>query len=67
MSDSIGLVSGSLSCKELNREFTLDLQPLGKSLPEGTTLNYYTHTIPLTVSTNLLHHTSTEGTSHPIC
>ena len=31
----IGLVSGLLSCTELNREFPLDLQPQGKGLPEG--------------------------------
>ena len=57
MGVSIGLVSGSLSCKELNREFSLDLQPPDKGLPESATLNYYTHTIPLSVSTILLHHT----------
>ena len=67
MRTTIGFVSGSLSCKEPNRELTLDFQPPGKCLSEGTTLNYYTHIIPLTASTNLLHHTSAEGTSNPIC
>ena len=64
MGVSNGLVSGLLSCTELNREFSLDLQPPGNGLPEGATLNHYTHTITLTVSTNLLYHTSTKGTSH---
>ena len=64
MGVSIVLVSGLLSCTELNREFSLDLQPPGNGLPEGATLNHYTHNIPLTVSTNLLYHTSIKGTSH---
>ena len=67
MSTYIGLVSGALSCKELNREFPLDLQLPRKGLPEGEILNHYTHTISLAVSTNLLHHTFSEGPSHPVC
>ena len=67
MGISIGLASGLLSCTELNREFPLDLQPPGKGLPEGATLNYYTKTIFHTLSTNLLHHTSADGNSHPTC
>ena len=67
MGISIGLASGLLSCTELNRDFPLDLQPLGKDLPEGTILNHYTNTISYKVSTNLLHHTSADGNSHPTC
>ena len=67
MGHSIGLASGLLSCTELNRDFPLDLQPLGKDLPEGTILNHYTNTISYKVSTNLLHHTSADGNSHPTC
>ena len=67
MGISIGLASGLLSCTELNREFPLDLQPSGKGLPEGATLNHYTNTISHTVSTNLLHHTSADSNSHPTC
>ena len=52
MGVSIGLASGL--CTELNREFPLDLQPPGKKLPEGATLNHYTNTIPHSVSTNFL-------------
>ena len=67
MGATIGLVSGSLSCKELNRKFPLDLQPQRKGLPEGSSLNHNTHTILLIVSTNVLHHTSAEGTYRVIC
>ena len=67
MGTSIGLASGLLSCTELNREFPLDLQPPGKSLPEGATSNNYTNTIPYAVSTNLLYHTSADGNSHSTC
>ena len=66
MGASIGLVLGLLSNTKLNREFPLDLQPPGKGLSEGATLKHYTHTISFTVSTNLLHHISAEGTSHPV-
>ena len=67
MGTSIGLASGLLSRTELNREFPLNLQPPGKSLPEGATLNNYTNTIPYALSTNLLYHTSADGNSHSTC
>ena len=63
----INLVKGLLSCIELNRYFPLDLQPPGKGLPEGASLNHYSPTIPTSVpsnmkfTTSLLHHTSAES------
>ena len=67
MGASIGLASGLLSCIELNREFPLDLQPPGKGLPEGATLNHYTNAIPHSVSNNILQHTSADGDCHTTC
>ena len=67
MGADINLVKGLLSCIELNRDFSLDLQPPGKGLPEVTSLNHYSPTIPTSVpsnkqfTTSLLHHTSAEG------
>ena len=45
MSTGIDLVKGLLSYVELNRSFPLDLKPPGKELPEGSTLNHYSHTM----------------------
>ena len=66
MGTDINLVKGLLSCLELNGIFLLELQPPGKGLPEGTSLNHYSPTVPTTVPSNLthtnslLHHTSAE-------
>ena len=64
---SIGLASGLLSCTELNRKSPLDLHPPGKELLEGATLYHYTNTIPHSVSTNFLQHTSAYGDCHTTC
>ena len=67
MGADINLVKGLLSCIELNRDFPLDLQPPGKGLPEGASLDHYSPTIPTSVLSNkqptssILHHTSAEG------
>ena len=72
MGTDINWVKGLLSCIKLNRSFVLELQPPGKSLPEYASLNYYSHTIPSKVSTNLtntysiLHYISAEGIPQPI-
>ena len=49
MGTDINLVKCLLSCIELNRDFPLELQPPGKDLSEGTSLNHYSPTIPLSV------------------
>ena len=73
MSAVIDLVKGLFSCIELNRSVPLDLQPPGKGLPEGDTLNNYLRTISPIVSTNItsnnsiLHYTLGEGIPHPLC
>ena len=67
MCASIGLTSGLLSYTGLNRKFPLDLQPPGKGLPEGTTVNHYTNTISHSVSNNILQHTSSNGDCHTTC
>ena len=73
MGTSTDLVKGLLLCIELNRSFPLDLKPPGKELPEGATLNHYSHTIYPTGFTNItsnnlmLHYTSAEDTSRPLC
>ena len=51
----INLVNGLLSCLELNRRFTLELQPPGKGLPEVASLNHYSSTVPAIVPTNITH------------
>ena len=67
MGANINLVKGLLSCVELNRDFPLDLQPPGKGLPEGASLNQYSPTVSTSIpsnmplTTSLLHHTSSEG------
>ena len=67
MGAGINLVKGLLSSLELNRSFPLELQPPGKGLPEGASLNHYSPTLPTTVPTNLthtnllLHHTLAGG------
>ena len=67
MGADINLVKGLLSCIESNRDFPLNLQPSGKSLSEGASLNNYSPTVPTSVpsnmqlTTSLLHHTSAEG------
>ena len=40
MGADINLVKGLLSCIGLNRNFPLELQPPGKSLPKGASLNH---------------------------
>ena len=71
MGADINLVKGLLSCIELNRDFPLELQPHGKGLPEGTSLNHYSPTIPVSIPSNLshvnslLHHTSAEVFPQP--
>ena len=71
MEADINLVKSLLSCIELNRDFPLELQPPGKGLPEGTSLNHYSPTVPVSVPSNLshadslLHHTSAEGIPQP--
>ena len=73
MGTSTDLVKGLLLCIELNRSFPLDLQPPGKGLPEGASLNHYSHTVFSNVSTNItntnsmLYYTSTKGTPRPLC
>ena len=67
MGASIGLVSGLLSYTEFIHELSLDLQPPGKGLPEGDTKDNYTNTIPHSVSTNFLQHTSADGDCHTTC
>ena len=37
----LGLLFGKLSCTELNRKFSLTLDPPGEGLPDGTTLNQF--------------------------
>ena len=72
MSTAIDLVSGLLSCVELNRTFPLELHLLGKDFPNGTNLNHCLPIIPLSVFTNttfnnyILHCTSIEGASHSL-
>ena len=67
MGADIILVKGLLSCIEMNRDVPWDMQPPGKGLPEGASLNHYSFTIPTSVpsdkqlTTSLLHHTSAEG------
>ena len=67
MGADINFVKGLLSCIELNRDFPLELQPPGKGLPEGASLNYYSPTISVSVPSNLSHansllyHTSAKG------
>ena len=55
MGADMNLVKGLLSCSELNREFPLDLQPLGHGLSEGVSLNHYSPNVPTSVSTNQTH------------
>ena len=64
MRASIDLTSGLLSYTELNREFPLDLQSLGKGLPEKAILDHYTSTIPHSVSIDFLQHTSADDDCH---
>lgn len=66
MGGAIDLVKILLSCIELSRSFPLDLQPLDKGLPEDTSLNHYSHTIPsvstsITNTLSMLCYTSVEG------
>ena len=67
MGADINLVKDLLSCIELNRDFPLDLQPPGKGLTAGASLNHYSPTIPTSVpsnkqlTTSLLHHISAES------
>ena len=64
------MVKGLLSCIEFNRDLPLELQPPGKGLPEDTSLNHYSPTIPVSIPSNLshsnslLHHTPAEGIPH---
>ena len=63
----INLVKGLLLCIEFNRDFPLELQPPGKGLPDGASLNHYSPTVPVAVPSNLsnanslLYHTSSES------
>ena len=60
------LVKGGFVPSEINRNFPLTLDPLGKEIPEGIVLEYITPTIPQGLPTNiklspsLLHYTSAE-------
>ena len=71
MGADINLVKDLLSCIELNRDFPFELQPPGKGLPEGASLNHYFHTVSVSVPSNLshanslLHHTFAEGIPQP--
>ena len=49
----INLVKGLLSCIELNRDFPLELQPPGKGLAAGASLNHYSPTFPVSVPSNI--------------
>ena len=53
MGADINLAKGLLSCIELNRYFPLDLQPPGKGLPEGASLNHYSPTVLTSVPSNM--------------
>ena len=63
----INLVKGEFICSEIDRRFSLTLDPPDKGLPEGIVFDNNTSTIPQGVSTNikpnpsLLRYTSVEG------
>ena len=67
--DLIDLVKRIFVCSELNRTFTLILDPLGKGLPDSVVFDNGTPTIPQGVATNvrhdpsLLHYKFAEGHS----
>ena len=69
---AIDLLSGELDCTQLDRNFPLTLDPPGKGLPDGTTLNRSLSFIPPGVSTNttpttsLLKYTYSDGTPNPL-
>ena len=73
MGTDINLIKTLLLCIELNLIFSLELQPPGKGLSEGASLNHHLPTISSTFLTNLtytnamLHYTSAEGIPQPVC
>ena len=73
MGTDINLIKVLSLCIELHRIFSLELQPPGKGLSEGASLNHHIPTIPSTFLTNLtytnamLHYTSAEGIPRPMC
>ena len=68
----INLLSGKVSCMEVNRKFPLALDLLGKGLPSGVTLNNYSPILPPSVSTNItstssfLQYTSSDSTPNSL-
>ena len=54
MGTTIDLSRGTLSCSELNFNFPLFLDPPGKGLPDGVSLNISTNFVPPGVRSNLL-------------
>ena len=50
----VDLVQGKLVCKELNREFSLQLDPPGKGLPDGAHYDSFSNVVPEGISSNIL-------------
>ena len=50
----VDLVNGQLDCKELNSMFPLQLDPKGKDLPDGSSYDSFSNTVPTDIPTNVL-------------
>ena len=50
----VDLENGQLDCKELNSMFPLQLDPPGKYLPDGSSYDSFSNTVPADIPTNVL-------------
>ena len=50
----VDLENGQLDCKELNSMFPLHLDPPGKYLPDGSSYDSFSNTVPADIPTNVL-------------
>ena len=69
----VDLVNGHLDCKELNSVFPLQLDPPGKGLPDGASLDSFSNAVPAGIPTNVLsqnyseiQYTASNGTIAPV-
>ena len=69
----VDLVNGHLDCKELNSVFPLQLDPPGKGLPDGASLDSFSNAVPEGIPTNVLtqncseiQYTASNGTIAPV-
>ena len=69
----VDLAKGQLVCLELNKEFMLQLDPPGKGIPDGSTLESFSAVVPDEVPSHipslgylLLQYTASDGTIAPV-